>query len=402
VSGATSTAKLGDLGDLYGGLSGKTKSDFGAGSARYITFMNVMANPVLDAAKFELVRVGPRERQNRALRGDIFFNASSETPEEVGMCALLDSELPDLYLNSFCMGFRLHPGVDVEALYLVYFLRGGEGRRLFSSLAQGSTRYNISKRAVRELLVPLPSRSRQREIVEFLLDADRAVAAADAAMAKRRNLRDGLADGLLSSRIRLPGFTKPWTSARLEQLCRPAIGRTPSREIARFWGRGTPWMTIGDMKAKHIRSTREQVTEAGARDLALIEPGTLLMSFKLSIGRTGFAGVPLFTNEAVCALRDLRGDPDYLYYQLPRTDFSLYGKLAVKGYTLNSASLRSIVVPTPELDEQRAIGATLSDLDRDLELLGEKRAKLGDLREAIARRLLAGLASEVGTDAVAA
>jgi type I restriction enzyme S subunit len=72
--------RLGDLGATYGGLTGKTKADFGEGAAYYVTFMNVMTNVVIDCEIFERVNVSPVETQNRAKKGDLFFNGSSETP----------------------------------------------------------------------------------------------------------------------------------------------------------------------------------------------------------------------------------------------------------------------------------------------------------------------------------
>ena len=104
--------RLGELGTTYGGLTGKSKADFGAGTARYVTFMNVMTNTVIDHGTFEAVRVSPSENQNRIERGDLLFNGSSETPEEVALCALVQSHVHNLYLNSFCFGYRPRTGAD--------------------------------------------------------------------------------------------------------------------------------------------------------------------------------------------------------------------------------------------------------------------------------------------------
>ena len=94
------------LGDYYGGLSGKKKEDFGEGKP-YIPFMNIMANDVIDINYYDLVKIKEGEKQNLAQKGDLFFNTSSETPEEVGMCSVLNEQIDYLYLNSFCFGFRL-------------------------------------------------------------------------------------------------------------------------------------------------------------------------------------------------------------------------------------------------------------------------------------------------------
>lgn len=107
---------LGQLGGIYGGLTGKTKNDFEGGNAAYVTFMNVMSNVVIDCEAFGGVKLRPGESQNAVLRGDLLFNGSSETPEEVAMCAAVLNDVPNLYLNSFCFGFRFFEHVEASAL----------------------------------------------------------------------------------------------------------------------------------------------------------------------------------------------------------------------------------------------------------------------------------------------
>ena len=194
---------LGELGTTYGGLTGKTKADFGDGTGRYVTFMNVMSNVVIDCDTFELVRVSPSESQNRVMKGDLLFNGSSETPEEVAMCALFNSEVPSLFLNSFCFGFRLHSDARVDGLFFAHYLRSKVGRELMKSLAQGSTRYNLSKAALLQALLPLPSYTEQTAIAAVLADMDAALAALEARREKTRALKQGMMQELLTGRTRL-------------------------------------------------------------------------------------------------------------------------------------------------------------------------------------------------------
>jgi type I restriction enzyme S subunit len=121
-----------------------------------------------------------------------------------------------------------------------------------------------------------------------------------------------------------------------------------------------------------------------------VPKGTLLMSFKLTIGRLCFAGCDLFTNEAICSFQKLKANADYLYYALSRTDFSLYGKQAVKGYTLNKDSLKLVDVPFPSLPEQSAIAGVLSDLDAEVEALEAKLAKARQIKQGMMQELLTG------------
>lgn len=124
--------------------------------------------------------------------------------------------------------------------------------------------------------------------------------------------------------------------------------------------------------------------------MTIIPKGTLLMSFKLSLGRLGFAGCDLFTNEAICSLNKLQASAEFLYYVLGGTDFSLYGKQAVKGYTLNKESLKTIEVTLPSFAEQTAIAEVLSTMDNELSALEQRRVKTNTLKQGMMQELLTG------------
>jgi type I restriction enzyme S subunit len=195
--------RLGELGTTYGGLTGKSKADFGAGTARYVTFMNVMSNTVIDDTLFESVCISPGENQSRVERGDLLFNGSSETPEEVALCSLVVSAVADLFLNSFCFGFRPREDAQTNGLFLTYFIRSAEGREIMKSLAQGSTRYNLSKKALLAAEVRVPRLSEQSAIAAVLSDMDAELAALEARRDKSRLLKQGMMQELLTGRTRL-------------------------------------------------------------------------------------------------------------------------------------------------------------------------------------------------------
>ena len=155
---------VGDLGTTYSGLSGKTKEDFGKGDAKYITFLNVLTNAKIDTSILEAVKVCEGERQNKVQQGDLLFNTSSETPEEVGMCAVMEKNIDNVYLNSFCFGFRL-TDTNTSPLFISYILRSHIGRRLMSLLAQGATRYNLSKTSFCKATILLPSTKEEQQLI---------------------------------------------------------------------------------------------------------------------------------------------------------------------------------------------------------------------------------------------
>ncbi len=195
--------KLGEIGKTFGGLSGKSKSDFSNGNSKYIPFMNVMSNPVIDIKFLDSVFIKKNEVQNKAQIGDLFFNGSSETPEEVGLCSVLQENIPNLYLNSFCFGFRLFNLKEIKGLYLSYFFRSDEGRKLFYSLAQGATRYNLSKANFLKLEFAIPNPEEQTEIATILSDMDAEIAQIEQKLSKYKLLKQGLMQQLLTGKIRL-------------------------------------------------------------------------------------------------------------------------------------------------------------------------------------------------------
>ena len=160
--------KLGDVGETYTGLSGKTKADFGHGQARFITYMNVFSNPISNPEMTEPIEIDPK--QNEVEVGDVFFTTSSETPEEVGMSSVLLEKRGKIYLNSFCFGFR--PTEKIDSYYLAYMLRSESAREKIILLAQGISRYNISKNKLMEIAVSLPSLDEQKLIGQYFRQLD--------------------------------------------------------------------------------------------------------------------------------------------------------------------------------------------------------------------------------------
>ena len=155
--------KLGDCGSAYGGLSGKTKEDFGRGTAKFVPYTNVFDNPITDSNRLESIEKD--SKQNEVRYGDALFTVSSETPGEVGMSSVWLSDQPNVYLNSFCFGYRQDGSFDSR--YLAYMLRSQNVRSDLTLLAQGISRFNISKNKVMELKVPYPGLKEQAQLGAF-------------------------------------------------------------------------------------------------------------------------------------------------------------------------------------------------------------------------------------------
>ena len=200
--------KIERIGSFYTGLTGKSGDDFGRGESKYITFLNVLSNVVIDLTILEQVDVKNGEKQNSVCKGDVFFNTSSETPEEVGYCSVLNDDVVDVYLNSFCFGFHI-TDKNVSGHFLAYWFRTSLGRALMTFLAQGSTRYNLPKDAFKKTSIVIPSTLvEQNAIIDVLSDMDAEIAALEEKKSKVEAIKAGMMQELLTGKTRLMEVSK--------------------------------------------------------------------------------------------------------------------------------------------------------------------------------------------------
>ena len=212
--------KLGDCGNTYGGLSAKTKEDFGHGEARFVPYTNVFDNPITDTNRLEAVEIDIK--QNEVRRGDALFTVSSETPEEVGMSSVWLSDQRNVYLNSFCFGYRQDGSFDSN--YLAYMLRSANVRADLTLLAQGISRFNISKNKVMELEVPCPTIDEQRQVGSFLRQLDNLITLHQRKCDKLVKLKSAMLNkmfpkfGETEPEIRFAGCNDPWEQRKFSDL----------------------------------------------------------------------------------------------------------------------------------------------------------------------------------------
>ena len=187
-SDAWEQRKLGDIGKTFTGLSGKTANDFGHGEAKFLPYLNIFNNPIADINFLETIEID--SSQNRIQYGDVFFTTSSETPEEVGMSSIWLGNSDNIYLNSFCFGFR--PNIEIDSYYLGYYLRSNSFRKKITILAQGISRFNISKNKVLELSIDLPSLKEQKLIGQYFKDLDKSITLHQRKCEKLKNMKKSL------------------------------------------------------------------------------------------------------------------------------------------------------------------------------------------------------------------
>lgn len=187
---------------------------------------------------------------------------------------------------------------------------------------------------------------------------------------------------------------KEWKAARFGELVDYRIGRTPPRNEKIHWDNGMyPWVSIADMKPyATITETSENVSEEAFGRIfrsKLVPAGSLLMSFKLTIGRVARLGIPAFHNEAIISFRPEgdRVDEDYLAYYLSQINYKDYQDTAIKGQTLNSGKIDSLEIALPPLSEQRRITHVLGTVQQAIEQQERLIRSTTELKQALMQKL---------------
>ena len=188
-----------------------------------------------------------------------------------------------------------------------------------------------------------------------------------------------------------------WKQGRLGELCSIEIGGTPPRGVATYWDSdhdtSNVWVSIRDMRQRLITGSAEHISDLGVKksNVKLQQPGTVLLSFKLSIGRVAIVAVPLFTNEAIAGLSPTGLTRDFLFHGLQGWDLLQGVDQAIKGATLNKQKLKQILFEYPESGrEQAKIAEVLSTADRAIEqtealIAKQQRIKIGLTQDLLTR-----------------
>ena len=179
---------------------------------------------------------------------------------------------------------------------------------------------------------------------------------------------------------------------KLKQAFDLQMGKTPARNQTEYWGGSHRWVSIADIgnAGKYISKTKECITDAGVigSGIKAVPQGTVIMSFKLSIGKTAITAQDMYTNEAIMAFLD-KGvfaiDINYLYHLCCGTDWTAGTNKAVMGLTLNKATLLEKEIPLPDISEQRKIAAKLDKIDA---IIADRQQQMALIDQAVKSRFI--------------
>lgn len=389
--------KLGGLGQTYNGLSGKTKEDFGHGEASFITYMNVFSNPISDTQMVEPIEVDVS--QNEVSIGDVFFTTSSETPEEVGMSSVLLEKRGTTYLNSFCFGYRLVKKVDLH--YLAYMLRSYRVRKRITFLAQGISRYNISKNKVMEIEIPLPSLQEQELIGIYFRDLDDLITLHQRKHDKLVNIKKSMLEKMFPQHgadvpeIRFTGFTNAWKQRILKEISDKIIEKNTSRAHRETFTNSAEFGIIS--QRDYFDHDISNVENLG--NYYMVKDDDFVYNPRISTtapvgpinrNKLGKIGVmsPLYT---VFRTHDI--DRTYLEYFFKSRCWHSYMKFNGDSgarsdrFSIKDSVFMEMPIPYPKIEEQERIGKYLTLLDTLIILYQSKLTKLQNIKKSCLEKM---------------
>ena len=337
--------KLGDVGEFYGGLSGKTKEDFKDGNAKFITYKNIYANMALELEVDDKVYVAEGEKQNTVQYGDVLFTGSSETPDECGMSSVLTTQTDEkLYLNSFCFGWRLYD----KSLYLPDFLkhlfRCSAIRKEIGKTASGVTRFNVSKKKMAELQIPLPPLAVQSEIVRLLDKFTLYKSELAAELAARCKQYEHYRNQLLT-------FDENTKRVKLGEVAEISRGvRVVKKDLA----------TDG-----HIPVFQNSMQPLGYYDKTNTKSNTTFVISAGAAGEIGFSKVDYWAaDDCLRILGNSNVNDKFIYYWLLNNQKSISSKVRRASIPrLSKDVLVNHPIPLPPLEVQKQIVAILDRFD---------------------------------------
>jgi type I restriction enzyme S subunit len=403
------------VGDLYGGLTGKKGSDFNdddnPSNKPFVPFTNIFNNTYISRDHFQYVNVEEDENQNRVLKNDLFFLMSSESYEDLGKCSILLEDVEELYLNSFCKGFRIKDS-KVYSLFLNYQLLGSLHKEMISIEGNGFTRINLRQDRLLDIPVFIPPLSEQQQIVSFLdtktslIDSliEKTQQKIELLKEKRTSLINEVVTKGLNPNVEMKDSGVEWigeipsgwfcvgTNKVYHDL---GTGTTPTSDNTEYYDEveGNHWITTTDLNEGIMYDTLTKITDKSLEDypnLRLYPSGSIYISmYGGRIGKLGVSTFESYCNQSVCVLpkNEKINVKFYYYWFLGFQDFVKNMGRGGGQPNINKDMIKqfpTVKIPLSEqneivsyLDEQTGlIDKTISVEERRIELLKEYRQSL--------------------------
>jgi len=375
----------------------KKKELYGRGS-NIIGVADFVNTKRIDGQLFDRVPLTSAEQARYTLRaGNLLYCESSLVREGIARTLFVTERGAG---TAFAWHTRRY-SIDKRRLnpaFLNYFLQSESARHYLISSSIQTALTGINTRAYLGCPIVIPSLAEQNLIVEVLSDADALIDSLEKIVEKKRLIKRGAMQDLLSGRRRLPGFEEQWIKKKVGDFTNCAAGGTPSTLVPDYWGGDILWMSSGELHSKRVSDVQGRITEKGLLESSarIFPPYSVLIGLAgqgKTRGTVALNLVPLATNQSIAAIfPNPSYSSEFLYHNLSARYDELRELSAGDGGRggLNLTLIRSIPILFPPLNEQTAIARTLDDLDAELEALEARLEKARQIKQGMMQELLTG------------
>ena len=372
-----------------------SKEDYGSG-VKFINVMDVLNNQFITADKITgSVNLSKDQIElNLVKRGDVVFNRTSETPDEVGLTSVyLDDEVA-VFGGFVIRGRSINDRLNNE--FKKFCFSAKAVRKQIIASGQGAIRSNIGQADLEKILIPVPPVKEQIQIANILSTCDDAIEATKNILLKKASYKRALMQNLLTGKVRFNSFTKDWEEIRLGDVAEMKSGGTPLSTNKNYYGGNIPWVVIADItKAeKYITKTEKSISEEGLKNSSARKYpiGTILFAMYASIGKCAITGVELTCNQAILGIQPNNVDVEFLYYLLSMNEekYSNMGQAGTQS-NLNKEMVSDFYFTIPvDIEEQKRIASVLSAADDEIQKLKTQLNKLKLQKKGLMQQLLTG------------
>lgn len=379
--------RLGEIGEALIGLTYKPE-DISNNGILVLRSSNIKEYSINFEDNVFVEKVIPNRIMVRS--GDILICVRNGSRDLIGKSVLLDERTTGMTFGAFMAVLRSQSGQFINYLFQCEVLKKQINEHL------GATINQITNKSLNSFYIPLPpTKEEQTAIATVLSDSDRLIESLDRLIAKKRNLKQATMQQLLTGKTRLAGFSGEWEVKRLGDVAERIIGGgTPSRSNTSFWDGEIPWITVKDFASFNPYCSQEYITEEGLKNSSsnLIPKGTVITSTRMALGKAVIYAVDVSINQDLKAIIPKQTlDSLYLYYWFQSKSLCIDGLgsgSTVKGILLQD--LKKLEFTLPSLPEQTAITTILSDMDKEIAALEQRRDKNRALKQGMMQELLMG------------
>ena len=285
----------------------------------------------------------------------------------------------------------------INSYFLFSLFKSTFGQNLLKSINASTSLGAIYKDDVKGLNILIPPFEEQASIATALSDVDSLISALTKKIEKKKAIKQGLMQQLLTGKKRLPGFGEKWVEIELGQHSIMNSGGTPSTANPEYYGGKIPFLSINDITnaGKFIYETEKTITEEGLKNSSarLFKKGTIMYAMYASVGKCAITKIRISCSQAILGINvDSTLDADFLYYYLVsiQDDVLNYGQTGTQT-NLSKQIISSFILNVPSSKaEQTAIANILSDCDSEIAALEEKRDKYKEIKQGMMQQLLTG------------